>query len=414
MKHEIPDILFAAWAALGDRRTIASVEEISATVSTNRVYRLVLSDKKELIAKESSYGAFVHFREDHQRINQWAALLRYSRYRNLLARVVERDGKVFTFKQGHRWVAFYYKVDFYDLLPRVLSPSDVVAFGRELALFHRASRWAGQHLNPTSKTVGSDIANLYDALDDPEWCRTRSITASEQLMLARHCDAFLDANERLGFASWPKLPILIDWNTGNFSVGYEGDGFKLFSRWDYDWFRIEPRAFDFYFASRVVRGSGDQTVFSYTTGPLLEDRFFAFLKAYHAILPLTENEILYLQEAYRFFILNYVVHSGVHFFRPSILQRLLREALSDYLPSLSSFDLRPLVDRLLGSNAPSEPPSVAPVPPSAEAPSDVIRPSTAAAPIGNTADAAPPIGAADTMFNPPATNSPAARPPEKV
>ena len=375
MKQDVPDILFAAWEAFGDRRSISSVEEISATVSTNRVYRMVLSDKKELIAKVSSYGAFIHFREDHQRINQWAHLLRYSRFRNLLARVVERDGKVFTFKQGHRWVAFYHKVAFYDLLPRVLSPSHVVAFGSEMALLHRASRWAGQHLNPTSKTVGSDIANLFDALDDPEWCRTRSVTSSEESMLARHCDAFLDANEALGFASWPKLPILIDWNTGNFSVGYEGDGFKLFSRWDYDWFRIEPRMFDFYFASRVVRGSGDQTVFSYTTGPLLEPRFLAFLRAYHAILPLTENEILYLKEAYRFFILNYVVHSGVHFFRPSIWQRLLREALSDYLPSLSTLDLRPLVDSLLGSATPTAHPSTAPAPPSAEAPSDVIRPS---------------------------------------
>jgi Ser/Thr protein kinase RdoA (MazF antagonist) len=387
--NDIPDILYAAWEAFGDRRTLTAVVEISATVSTNRVYRLVLSDSKELIAKESSYGAFIHFREDHQRINQWADLLRYSRYRNLLARVVERDGRVFTFKQGHRWVAFYYKVDFYDLLPRVLAPTDVVAFGRELALFHRASRWAGQHLNPTSKTVGADIASLYDALDDAEWCRTRGVTASEQLMLARHCDLFLDASERLGFASWPKLPILIDWNTGNFSVGYEGDGFKLFSRWDYDWFRIEPRVFDFYFASRVVRGSGDQTVFSYTTGPLLEPRFLAFLKAYHAILPLTENEILYLEQAYRFFILNYVVYSGVHFFRPSILQRLLREALSDYLPSLSSLDLRPLVDALLGSSTPAGAESVAPAPPSTEAPSDVIWGEAGATPLEEGAGLTP-------------------------
>jgi hypothetical protein len=356
LKTEIPEILLAAWEAYGDRRTLESIEEISANVSTNRVYRLVLSDKKELIAKVSSYGSFVHFRQDHERINQWATLLRYSRYRRFLAQVVERDGKVFTFKQGHRWVAFYHKVDFYDFLPRLLSESEVVAFGSELALFHRASRWAGQQLLPTAKTVGSDIAALYDSFDDPEWCQTRGISASEEHMLARHCEAFLDSSEALGFHGWPKMPILIDWNTGNFSVGYEGDGFKLFSRWDYDWFRIEPRVFDFYFASRVVRGSGDQTVFSYTTGPLLEDRFVLFLKAYHAVLPLTENEILYLKEAYRFFVLNYVVHSGEHFFRPSIWQRLLREALVDYLPSLPALDLRPLVDAILGSAAPTPSP----------------------------------------------------------
>jgi hypothetical protein len=358
LQTDIPDILLAAWEAYGDWRKLTAIDEISANVSTNRVYRLVLSDKKELIAKVSSYGAFVHFRQDHERINQWAALLRYSRYRKFLAGVVERDGKIFTYKQGHRWVIFYHKVDFYDFLPRLLSMPEVVAFGRELALFHRASRWAGQQLTPTAKTVGADIADLYDSLDDAEWRRTRGISPAEEALLARHCDAFLENSDALGFHSWPKLPILIDWNTGNFSVGYEGEGFKLFSRWDYDWFRIEPRVFDFYFASRVVRGSGDQTVFSYTTGPLIEDRFVAFLEAYHAVLPLTENEILYLAEAYRFFILNYVVHAGEHFFRPTIWQRLSREAISEYLPSLASLDLRPLVDRILSAPEASGPPEL--------------------------------------------------------
>jgi Ser/Thr protein kinase RdoA (MazF antagonist) len=348
LQTEIPDILLAAWKAYADRRTLTAIEEISANVSTNRVYRLVLSDKKELIAKVSSYGAFVHFRQDHERINQWAELLRHSRYRQFLAKVVERDGKVFTFKQGHRWVAFYHKIAFYDFLPRLLSMTEVVAFGRELALLHRASRWAGQRLTPTAKTIGADIADLYDRLDDVEWRRNRGISPTEEALIARHCDEFLENTDALGFHTWPKLPILLDWNTGNFSVGYDDDGFKLFSRWDYDWFRIEPRVFDFYFASRVVRGSGDETVFSYTTGPLLEDRFFTFLEAYHAILPLSENEILYLKEAYRFFVLNYVVHSGEHFFRPTIWQRLSREAISEYLPSLATFDPRPLVDRLLG------------------------------------------------------------------
>lgn len=347
MQTEIPDILLAAWEAYGDWRKLLSIDEISATVSTNRVYRLVLSDKKELIAKVSSYGAFVHFRQDHERINQWAALLRHSRYRKFLAGVVERDGKIFVFKQGHRWVVFYHKVDFYDFLPRQLSMPEVASFGREMALFHRASRWAGQQLTPTSKTVGADIADLYDALDDADWRRMRGISPEEERLLANHCDLFLESCDSFGFHQWPKLPILLDWNTGNFSVGYEDEGFKLFSRWDYDWFRIEPRMFDFYFASRVVRGSGDQTVFSYTTGPLLEDRFFAFLEAYHAVLPLTESEILFMAEAYRFFVLNYVIHSGEHFFRPAIWQRLSREAISEYLPSIASLDLRPLVDRLL-------------------------------------------------------------------
>jgi Ser/Thr protein kinase RdoA (MazF antagonist) len=311
------------------------------------VYRLVLSDKKEFIAKVSSYGSFVHFRQDHHRIQQWSSLLSGGGFRNFLAKVAERDGKVFTFKEGRKWVAFYHKVDFYDFLPRVLSDTEIAAFGRNLAAFHKVSAQAAEHLNPTWKTVGSDIAILYDLLENAEWRRERGIADREEEVLKRHCDEFLENTESLGYSSLTKLPILIDWNTGNFSVGYDTLGFKLYSRWDYDWFRIEPRVFDFYFPSRVVRESGDQTVFSYTTGPLLEPRFLAFLRAYHGVFPLAYHEILFLKEAYRFFILNYVIRAGEHFFRPAIWQRLMREAIEQYLPSLPSLDLRPVADGVL-------------------------------------------------------------------
>jgi Ser/Thr protein kinase RdoA (MazF antagonist) len=344
---EIAPILLTAWRAYGDARQLVSAQEISANVSTNRVYRLTLSDRKEIIAKVSGYGSFVHFRQDHQRIQQWAAQLANSGFRNFLARVAERDGKAFVFQEGDKWVAFYHKADFYDFLPKILSDSDVAALGRNLAAFHQASLRAAEHLYPTWKTVGSDIASLYDDIDSREWRRARGIVDARADALKGHCDQFLENSERLGYFDWPKLPILIDWNTGNFSVGFDASGFKLFSRWDYDWFRIEPRMFDFYFASRVVRESGDQTVFSYTTGPLLEPRFIAFLRAYHGVFPLTEREILFLAESYRFFILNYVVRAGEHFFRPSIWQRLMRESLDVYLPSLPSLDLRPVADAVL-------------------------------------------------------------------
>jgi Ser/Thr protein kinase RdoA (MazF antagonist) len=347
----IPDILVAAWQAYGDRRELVRVEEISANVSTNRVYRLTLSDHKEFVAKVSSYGSFVHFRQDHQRIQEWSEVLQSSGFRNFLARVAERDGQAFVFKRGNKWVAFYHKVAFYDFLPAQLSDVEIAALGRNLASFHKASLRAAGHLNPTWKSVGSDIAGLYDALESSDWRRERGITNAQEHVLKAHCDAFLENSERLGYHEWPKLPILIDWNTGNFSVGYDAAGFKFYSRWDYDWFRIEPRLFDFYFASRVVRESGDQTVFSYTHGPLLEPRFLAFLKSYHAKYPLSEQEILYLKEAYRFFILNYVVHVGEHFFRPSLWHRLMQEALDEYLPSVERLDLRPLVAALLGRAA---------------------------------------------------------------
>jgi len=78
------------------------------------------------------------------------------------------------------------------------------------------------------------------------------------------------------------------------------------------------------------------------------------LRAYHAVYPLTEPEILYLKEAYRFFVLNYVVHVGEHFFRPSLWTRLMQEALDEYLPSLDRLDLRGVVAAVLDRHA-SEP-----------------------------------------------------------
>ena len=149
-----------------------------------------------------------------------------------------------------------------------------------------------------------------------------------------------------GYHEWTKIPVLIDWNLGNFSVGFDGEGFKFFSRWDYDWFRIEPRMLDLYFCARVVRAEGDQETFSYTVDPLFEERFMKFLRTYHRILPLKKEELLFLKEAYRFFILNYVLRVGEHFFQPDICHRLQQEAIEDNLPQLELVSFEPLLDVL--------------------------------------------------------------------
>ena len=66
----------------------------------------------------------------------------------------------------------------------------------------------------------------------------------------------------------------------------------------------------------------------------MEDRFLLFLKEYHSIYPLTAKEIVLLKEAFRFFILNYVVKHGNYFFTEYFSRRLQKEAYSIYLPSL--------------------------------------------------------------------------------
>jgi hypothetical protein len=145
-------------------------------------------------------------------------------------------------------------------------------------------------------------------------------------------------------SSFEIIPVFIDWNIGNFSVTPE---LELYSRWDYDWFRMSYRLLDFYFFSRVVSDAGDRTVFSYVIGPMMEDRFITFLKEYHKVNPVTADEIRFLKEAYRFFILNYVIKDGKYFFNEQYAKKLQAEAFEIYLPSVDrDFDADKIIKAL--------------------------------------------------------------------
>lgn len=343
---EVPPVVTGAWDAYGDPRDVVAVRELSANVSTNTVHLLVLEDGHNVIAKRSSYGSYVHFRQDHYRIHEWIHRLRGTRYATFLAPVLLKNGEVFTYREEGEWVVLYGQQPFYDFLPKVLTDTQVEAFGEEMGLFHRSCLEISDRVRPTWQSLGSDVASLHDAIGSAEWRRERGFLKSATSFVRAHCDAFLGNADDLGYHQWTKIPVLIDWNTGNFSVGMDGEGFKFFSRWDYDWFRIEPRMLDLYFCARVVRAEGDQEVFSYTADPFFEDRFMKFLRAYHSVHALHKEELLFLKEAYRFFILNYVLRVGEHFFRPDICAHLQHEAIEDYLPSLELIDFAPLLEVL--------------------------------------------------------------------
>jgi len=336
------ETVLAAWRAYSDEPP-SSMEAARAPVSTNHVYRLTFASRPSVYAKASSYGSFIHFRQDHQRIEAWRRLLRGTAYERLLAPVLSTDDGVFTFHSGDAWVVFYGEVPKRDRLPRVLPERTIVAFAREMARFHRVCDEAAARLPPTWKSVGSDVAILFDGLGSDGWLAERGITRGEASYLRDQCNLFLRNAERLGYETLRRMPVLIDWNIGNFSVESDGDALRLFSRWDYDWFRIEPCALDFYFLSRVVSEAGDRTVFSYLARTMLEPRFRLFLEAYLAVRPLPEREVAFMKEAYRFFVLNYVILSGEHFFQPELQERLLREAIDHYLPELDRLDFEPVV-----------------------------------------------------------------------
>lgn len=342
-----------AWEAYGDPRRIMAVEELSAMVSTNRVYRLTLDDGERIFAKSSNYGSFFLFAEDHERLHRVTELLAGGPYDGLLAESLTRDGKPFIWYDGASWAVFYREVQVRSRLPRRLSDPQVAQLGAELARFHRACDSIARFVPPPSKTAKSDAVNLYESLGARNAVDRFGLEQSRIELVQRHTHRFLMAIHESGYDYWPKIPVLIDWNLGNFSVEFaEGADaatsadFRLFSRWDYDWFRIESRLLDFYFLSRVSSRTGDRSQFTYGSHTLLEPRFVAFLRAYHRVFPLSAPEVLFLKEAYRFFLLNYVVREGRHFFRRAFWQKLLFDAVDVHLPALDQLDLTPLVRAL--------------------------------------------------------------------
>jgi hypothetical protein len=229
-------------------------------------------------------------------------------------------------------------------LPRIITTDDIVFLAREIAGFHKACANAALDLPPTSNSVKGDAIHLLDQLSSEFAPRNFDLRESDISYLRNSTHNFLTNLENIHFDAWTKIPILVDWNLGNFSITQDANLVKrLFTRWDYDWFRIDTRMLDFYFLSRAASHTGDKTHFSYSPHTLVEPRFVEFLKTYHSVYPLSRAEIEFLPSAYQFFILNYVIREGAKFFRADLSTRFRKDAVRLYLPMLESLDISPLL-----------------------------------------------------------------------
>ena len=342
---DFTQIVRAAWADYDPSREIQLVTDISARVSTNHVYRVRFTDRTFVVAKLSYFGRYEHFAEDHAIINALNSNLP-APFENFLARSLVKgfDGLYVyrhTDAQLDAWVVFYRPVRVRERLPRRLDDDQIDQLAHEFAHFHRACYRVRNTLPRSSKTVHTDIDHLLAIMDTPEGAFEYRGYVD---LLRDHCDAFRQNTDRLGADELPRIPVFVDWNSGNFSLTPTG---RFFSRWDYDWFRMSGRIMDFYFAARLVSDVGDRTVFRYNVEVLNEPRFVRFLKRYHAESPLTEPELLLLGEVYRFFLLNYVIKDGRYFFHETYANVLLRDALEEGLPSVARFDGAALVRAVL-------------------------------------------------------------------
>jgi Ser/Thr protein kinase RdoA (MazF antagonist) len=338
------NIIEKAWQGYDPSRKIAALEDISARVSTNRVFRVTFEDGDHIIAKLSSYGNYEHFKEDHRIIHSMSNNLLYP-FENLLAKSLLKNNRVYMYRhkrsRSDTWVVLYNPTRVLERFPRRLDEEYIKKFGRQIAKFHLACSRIRNVLPKSSKTLRTDINTLMEQLEMHE---KRFGSRMQADFLRYHCDQFLKNRLKCNAGSFEIIPVFIDWNIGNFSVINK---FDLFSRWDYDWFRMSSRMLDFYFFSRVVSDVGDRTVFSYVINTMMEDRFLLFMSEYHKVNPLTANEIRFLREVYRFFILNYVIKDGNHFFSEQYAKKLRAEAFDIYLPSVDrEFDPERIIRHL--------------------------------------------------------------------
>jgi len=317
------EIIRKAWEGYDSSKSIRQIDDISAMVSTNHVYRITFDDDDIIIAKLSNFGKYEYFKEDHRII--------HSLSNNLL----------YPFENFDVWVVFYNPTRIMDRFPRRLDESDIRKFGQQIGKFHKACSRIKNVLPKSSKTLRTDIYALQQQLELNE----KQFGSPMQVdFLKYHCDLFLKNRSNYNMKSFEIIPVFIDWNIGNFSVT---PSLELYSRWDYDWFRMSYRVLDFYFFSRVVSDVGDRTIFSYGINTMMEDRFILFLKEYHSVNPLTADEIRFLKESYRFFILNYVIKDGKYFFNEQYAKKLQAEAFDIYLPSVDrDFDAEKIIEVL--------------------------------------------------------------------
>jgi len=335
-------IVKEAWNDFDSSREIVKIRDISANVSTNHVYEMTLRDRNTIVAKLSYFGKYEHFVEDHSIINTLSNNIP-SPFENVLSRSLMKGKSLYTYRFDSEpfdvWVVFYRPIQIAHKSPKRLSEQQIEYFAVEMARFHKACDTVRRTLPDSSKTMVTDIEDLLGTLDSPEG---KYKYPMHHELIRSHCEAFLDNYKKLGADDFPKIPVFVDWNNGNFSVT---EDFGLYSRWDYDWFRRSTRMIDFYFFSRIVSHRGDQTVFSYDVDVLQEKRFCKFLEVYHNIYPLEESEVLFLKEAYRFFLLNYVVKYGRYFFHKMYAKKLQKETFEEHLPQLDeNFTAKPLLN----------------------------------------------------------------------
>jgi len=91
MRPNLFEIVATAWQDYDSSRSMQRIEDISALVSTNHVFRVRLENNDFVIAKVSYFGRYENFVEDHSLINVLANNLP-APFDNFLSRSLLKKG----------------------------------------------------------------------------------------------------------------------------------------------------------------------------------------------------------------------------------------------------------------------------------------------------------------------------------
>ena len=164
-------IIREAWEAYDNSREIVRIDDISARVSTNHVYRITFRDKNLIIGKLSYFGKYEHFVEDHSIINSLSNNLP-APFENFLARSLMKGNTLFVYRHQSEvidaWVVFYRPIKIKKRMPRRLDEEHIRILGEQIAHFHKACHQIRHTLPPSSKTLKVDIEHLLEILDTEE------------------------------------------------------------------------------------------------------------------------------------------------------------------------------------------------------------------------------------------------------
>src|ERR1700749_2501417 len=196
------NVIKAAWAGYDASKKIKSIDDISAMVSTNHVYRITFDDDDIIIAKLSTFGKYEHFKEDHRIIHSLSNNLLYP-FENLLAKSLLKNNREYIYRHKTAktdvWVVFYNPTRIMDRMPRRLDEHHIRKLGQQIGKFHKACSRIKNVLPKSSKTLRTDIYSLQQQLDKNE----RQFGSAMQVdFLQYHCEFFLKNRSKYNMSSF--------------------------------------------------------------------------------------------------------------------------------------------------------------------------------------------------------------------